>query len=390
MHVEARPDAPSAGAWSLPSNNGSETLYLDTEVVIDQSQVATADVEEGPDGNAQIRLALTSDGTAKLLEVTSRHVGGRLGIVVDGKLRAAPHILAPVANGVLIVSGSFTASDAAAWARRLGPAAPAKVARPAGDWLSPAEVVAVLQPLQGTWSGLSATMDGRLRAEPKVSRSTWTFRGGDLTLTTGDGQSARFSLRVESGSSNSFWLEPLPPSKESGWVLFARDGDRLTLAFGDNLGQRPDSFAPGPKKVLLKLARQGSVPNVIPCDILEAAGVAGLLPSGARDAERERRAEGPACIRADARGQGITLMVVPAVGRTVFDRELEETRKRLVFQEDRELGATAFSMFQGGIARFVALKGETFVLLSFELADADAERLREFARRVLATVPDVP
>src|SRR5262249_13559881 len=148
---------------------------------------------KGPDGSPQIRLVCTSAGAAKLLEVTSRHVGGRLGIVLDGQLQAAPRILAPVDNGVLVVAGSFTASEAAEWARRLGPPAAAKIARPAVEWLSPGDAAGVLAPLQGSWSGLSATMDGRLRAEPRLSRSTWTFREGELTLTNGEGETARFA-----------------------------------------------------------------------------------------------------------------------------------------------------------------------------------------------------
>src|SRR5262249_33688273 len=146
------------------------------------SHVATADVETGPEGSAQIRLGLTSEGTAKLLEITSRRVGARLGIVLDGQLRAAPRILAPVANGVLVVGGRFTASEAADWARALGPPAPGSVSRPAADWLALQDAAAVLAPLQGAWNALSATMDGRLRAEPKVSRSTWTFSKNELTL----------------------------------------------------------------------------------------------------------------------------------------------------------------------------------------------------------------
>lgn len=388
--MEARPDAPGAGVWILPVRGGSETVSLGAEVVLDQSHVAAADVERGPDGGAQIRLGLTPEGTAKLLEITSRQIGGRLGIVLDGQLRAAPRILAPVANGVLVVSGGFTASEAADWTRRLGPPAQVSAARPAVAWLSPTDAAAALAPLQGSWSGLSATMDGRLRAEPKISRSTWTFRESELTLTTGEGETGRFALRVESGSSNGFWLEPVPPSRESsGWMLFDRNGDRLALAFGDNLGHRPDGFAPAPKKVVLKLARAGSVPAVVPCDILDAAGIAKLLPDGARDAERERRAEGPPCIRTDARGQGVILMVVPAVGMTVFDRELAEMRQRLAFREEPGLGATAFVFSQAGMTRYLALKGETFVLLSFELDNADAGRLRDFAKGALARIPDI-
>jgi uncharacterized protein (TIGR03067 family) len=391
VRVEARPDAPGARAWSLSSRGGAETVLLDPDVALDQSQIATADVEVGPDGSAQIRLQCTPAGAAKLLEITASHVGGRLGIVLDGQLRAAPRILAPVANGVLVVAGTFTATEAAEWARKLGPPAPAKVARPAANWLSGGAAAAALAPLQGSWSGLSATMEGRLRAEPKLTRSTWTFRGDELTLTTEDGQTARFSLRVESGSSNGFWLEPLPPSKESGWALFSRNGDRLTLAFGDNLEQRPDGFAPAPRKIVLKLARQGSVPAVVPCDILEAAGVARLLPGATRDAKKEGRAEGPACVLKDPRGQEVALMVAPAAGKAAYDKAVEEARKasRPIVRDEPELGPTAVSWSVDYLLRFFVLKRETFVLLSFETS-VDARQLKEFAKRVLARVPDIP
>jgi uncharacterized protein (TIGR03067 family) len=256
VHLESPSNAPTARAWVLRgTGRAAETVYLDSSVLLDQTAVAAADVVSGPDGAPQIRVVLTSDSAQKLRDITARHVGRRLGIVLDGQLQAAPFIMASIDNGTLVVGGGFTAAEAEALARRLGP--PASTTVPAA--VAPASLLdtALLSGLQGTWIVVSSAMNGQLRDDPKLTKSTWTFRENELTMTNGEGQKERFALRTDAGAPGSLRLDPVPPSKErGGWMIFARDGEQLTLAFGDNLEGRPDDLAPAPKKVVLKLARK--------------------------------------------------------------------------------------------------------------------------------------
>ncbi len=254
IYLESSSKAPTARAWILRGTGRAfETVYLDSSVLLDQAAVAAADVVSGPDGAPQIRVVLTSQGAEKLREITERHVGRRLGIVLEGQLRAAPFIMGAIGDGALVVGGVFTAAEAETLARKLGPPAPRT--EPAA--VAPALVAdpAALAGLQGTWTVVSAEMNGQLRDDPKLTKATWTFRENELTLTNGEGQTQRFALRTDAGAPGSLRLDPIPPSKQGGgWMIFVRDGGRLTLAFGDNLEGRPDGFSPAPKKVVLNLA----------------------------------------------------------------------------------------------------------------------------------------
>ncbi len=97
-----------------------EFVYLDSAPLLEASAIAAADVETGPGGGSQIRLVLTAEGARKLSELTSRNVGRRLGIVVDGQLRSAPFVSGSLSKD-LVVGGNFSSSEASALAKKLGP-----------------------------------------------------------------------------------------------------------------------------------------------------------------------------------------------------------------------------------------------------------------------------
>jgi hypothetical protein len=95
LHVESAAGAPSASDWLLRGPGGrTETVFLDSSPLLDESAIASAAVEAGPDGSPQIRLVLTSEGAGKLAQITGRQPGRRLGVVLDGELRAAPLVRA--------------------------------------------------------------------------------------------------------------------------------------------------------------------------------------------------------------------------------------------------------------------------------------------------------
>src|SRR5262249_4518395 len=71
--------------------------------VLSGDAVASADPVVAPGGGGEVRLVLTPDGSRVLADVTSRNVGKRLGLVVDGRLRASPLLMAPLRDGVLMI-----------------------------------------------------------------------------------------------------------------------------------------------------------------------------------------------------------------------------------------------------------------------------------------------
>ena len=63
-------------------------------------------------GAFEIALSMTEAGTKKFESITTRHIGKRLGIVLDGELYSAPVILSAIPNGNASISGNFSQRDA--------------------------------------------------------------------------------------------------------------------------------------------------------------------------------------------------------------------------------------------------------------------------------------
>jgi uncharacterized protein (TIGR03067 family) len=253
VHLVTSADAPGSRMWRLALPGGAvEEISLDSAALLDDTAIASADAQRAPDGGGEIRLVLTSEGARRFAEVTSRNVGRRLGIVVAGRLRAAPVVVAGITNGVLVVGG-LKPAEAEALARTLGPPSPPVHAGPTVSPNAAPNPVA-LRLLEGTWNLLGATVNGRAVPDPKFSGGTWTFHGGTLVATNGVGETARFELATDAAAPDAFLLRPVPPSREQGgWMIFRREGERLTLAFFDGFSGRPEGFTPAPKKVVLVL-----------------------------------------------------------------------------------------------------------------------------------------
>ena len=250
--------APGARTLRLElAGRGVEEISFEGNPFLTGDSVRFADAMAAPGDGGEIRISLQADAARRLADVTSRYVGRRLGIVVAGRLRAAPVVVAPVTNGVLVVGG-LSRAEARALAPALGPPSPPERIGPA---VSPdaAGADVVLRLLDGAWSLRSATMNNLPVPDRKFASGTWTFSDGTLSATNGEGEAARFTLDVDPAAPDTFRVEAVPPSKEKGgWMLFRRDGDRLTIAFFDGFTRRPEDLAPAPKKVILELSRESS------------------------------------------------------------------------------------------------------------------------------------
>ena len=380
--------APGAKSWSLSlPGGGSETIALEAAPVLDAGDIATADAERDAGGQGAIRLVLTPGGATKLAEVTSRSVGRRLGIVVAGRLRAAPHVLAGITNGVLVVGG-LKPDEAEALAKSLRPPAAPVRTGPVTMTVAGANSAA-LRDLDGTWSLLNATVNARHVPDAKFSSGTWVFRDGTLAATNATGEAGRFRLGTDAAVPGAVHLEPIAPSKErGGWILVKRDGDRLLVAVMDDLGSRPESFEPGEKKLILKFSRGTRGGTRAACEILTAAGILSLLPGGVRDPERERGGGGGVCVFTDPVGRDVTLAIVPGAEQANFDAEAENLGRngQFVFRKEPQLGNSAVSASKGYYFVVLALERDALVTLAFKIPGHDTGAFLAFARRVLAKV----
>jgi uncharacterized protein (TIGR03067 family) len=257
LHVESAAKAPNARAWTMRGRDGkAETVYLDAEILLDARSVASAEVVHGAAGNPMIRLALTPEGTARAGQITAKHVGKRLGIVADGKLWSTPYLAAPVTGSLLTIAGNMTEAEAAAIAPKIAPPpkpGSGKGAVPPSTAASPPRTPGPGAPeVQGLWRVVDATMGGKPLPDPKITRSSWQFRGDEIAVTNGEGQTVKFV--TTSGGPGVIHLETNAKEK-GGWILWKREKADLLLALNDNLEGRPEGFGPAPKVMILRLRK---------------------------------------------------------------------------------------------------------------------------------------
>lgn len=100
--------------YSLPEHHGtSEKLLLESAVLFDAKALKSAQVAADEDGNPSIAIQLTETASEQFGEITTRNVSRRLGLIVAGQLRVAPVIRQAIWGGRLMISGTFTAKEAA-------------------------------------------------------------------------------------------------------------------------------------------------------------------------------------------------------------------------------------------------------------------------------------
>ncbi len=88
-----------------------QAIYLAEEVAMDGSHILTAEAKKGVSG-FDVLLSFDERGTELFGRLTSNNVGMKMAILVDGQLVAAPRIAAPITQGLAMINGDFSESDA--------------------------------------------------------------------------------------------------------------------------------------------------------------------------------------------------------------------------------------------------------------------------------------
>lgn len=95
-----------------------EKVYLHKAAAITGADVSTARVT-GDAGDRAIELTLTDAGAKKAGAVSELHADKPLAVLLDGRVIAAPVIRAKLGGSVLL-TGAFSADDAAAFVKAVG------------------------------------------------------------------------------------------------------------------------------------------------------------------------------------------------------------------------------------------------------------------------------
>lgn len=271
---------------------------------------------------------------------------------------------------------------------------PASVAAPAAT--PPASELA------GAWTVANVTLGGELRPDDKLAGATWTFTGSDLAIRLKTGDTQRFRLRVDAlAQPKAIEVAPATTSGEAARaMIYARDGQRLRIAWLESGGGRPESFAPARKLVVLTLVSgTGGVAASAStlrgprdaCALLRGAGVVEFLGT-AEVAAKPGANPATGCRIEQALGLAVTVLLTGAANRDMLDREkarfggAESAGPRAVVRDELELGPGAFSIARGNFTLVGALKGDTLVLLRFDYPAGNQERIGRFARQVVAGV----
>ncbi|MHA3770503.1 SecDF P1 head subdomain-containing protein [Verrucomicrobiota bacterium sgz303538] len=115
-------DAPKGDTkeYTLPPRNGrSETILLDSAVLLDSSALKSVKVVLDGNNKPQLLITFTDSGAKRFGEITKAHIGKRLGILLAGKLHSTPVVNEPIMGGSVEISGNFTEEEATALSDKL-------------------------------------------------------------------------------------------------------------------------------------------------------------------------------------------------------------------------------------------------------------------------------
>lgn len=116
--LDEQADVHEALQGNVPS--GSELLYdpegnayvIKKEALLSGGTIKDARVEIGQWGQPHVAMDFTSEGSERFAEITGRHIGERLAIVLDDVVKSAPVIKTRITGGRAVIEGNFTMDEA--------------------------------------------------------------------------------------------------------------------------------------------------------------------------------------------------------------------------------------------------------------------------------------
>jgi uncharacterized protein (TIGR03067 family) len=234
----------------------------------------------------QLKVILTPQKSAELASFTELNLNKRVKIIVGGKLCSEPFIrermagpsmelyVASTDDALAIVNALLTSrlkfDQLYKWTDNSGqthyserPPVPSPGLPAQAGEATDAQTRRLLEELQGAWVVSSATMNGKVRADRSLLEAHWIFQGNELVLQLPEKGTVRFAVNLDAKAEpKAFHLTSIEPvNSGSGWMLFKREGDKLKIAYHDNLEGRPERFEPSqphakPELVVVTLERK--------------------------------------------------------------------------------------------------------------------------------------
>ena len=93
-------------------NSEGKPYLLKKETLLSGRAVKDARVEIGQWGQPYVALDFSAEGADKFAEITGKHVGERLAIILDNVIKSAPVIKTRITGGKAVIEGNFTIDEA--------------------------------------------------------------------------------------------------------------------------------------------------------------------------------------------------------------------------------------------------------------------------------------
>ncbi len=104
------PDS-TASAEDVLSVSRQNRFHLSRRVLLDDTAIARAGVDFGPDGQRRIKIQFTGTGAKQFEAITATNIGRQLAIVFRNQVLSAPVIQSVIPNGQCQVDGSMNANE---------------------------------------------------------------------------------------------------------------------------------------------------------------------------------------------------------------------------------------------------------------------------------------
>jgi hypothetical protein len=114
VRFEARlaEDKPAPGLREAKVSGSSRSVYLHDEVIVDNGDIAEAQVVQGSSPSQYaVDIKFNASGAEKMRAATGKNIGNHLAILLDGQVVMAPVIRSPIGASALI-TGNFTKAQA--------------------------------------------------------------------------------------------------------------------------------------------------------------------------------------------------------------------------------------------------------------------------------------
>jgi preprotein translocase subunit SecD len=98
---------------------GKTPIWISPEVALTNGDVARAYSDRTPDDKPCVGILFTKDGALKQARLTRSHVGELVAIMIDGRVMAAPKIMAEITGEQARIEGNFTEEEAESIAKGL-------------------------------------------------------------------------------------------------------------------------------------------------------------------------------------------------------------------------------------------------------------------------------